>query len=155
MLSTNFGEVCELRAAGVAVGEDGGVGVSGPDGREQLLFGDCHGHVVVALFDAEVAGKTAATAETLHARTRLLEQLCVRTPPHHRVMVAVWLRNNCGALQGWWFPSAFGEQFGEGVGVLGDRCRGRGAEEFDGVGAQDSGARRFHSHNRDTGLGML
>ena len=46
-------EVVELGAAGEAVREHHRVGTGCPDGREQAVLGDRHGHLVVALLDPE------------------------------------------------------------------------------------------------------
>ena len=59
-------EVVELGPAGEPVGQHDRVLPRRPDGRQQVVLGDGHRHLVVPLLDPEVPGQPAAATDTRH-----------------------------------------------------------------------------------------
>lgn len=120
MDATTVAQVLELRPTGEAVREDDGVGGCGPDRGEQRGLRHRDGHLVVATFEAEVAGQATAPPDPGHGRARGSEQCFVREPAEHSVVVAVGLSDDVGSRQRRRFPA------GPGAGQeLRQRARGR------------------------------
>ena len=88
-----IGQLVELRTAGEPVGENDRAGGGRPYRRQQRRLGHRDRHVVVPALDAEVAGQPAAPADRLDRRTGPLQQRRVGRPTHHRVVMAVRLRD--------------------------------------------------------------
>src|SRR5512139_136370 len=100
MEAADAGQMVELGAAGEAVGQcdrvvSGSTGVPDglPYGGQQRGLGHRHRDLVMPALDAEVARETAATADRPYVGARPGEQVAIGVPAHHRVVVAVRLRD--------------------------------------------------------------
>src|ERR1035437_3104146 len=94
-----IGELVELGAAGEPVRQHDAVAGRGAYRRQQRYLGYRNRQVVVAAFDPEVPGQTAAAADRLHVRAGVGEQCGFGLPAHHRMLVAVRLGDRVNASE--------------------------------------------------------
>lgn len=99
MQPATVGEIGELGTARVAVGEDDVIVGRRLDRGKKLMLRDRDGHLVVAAFDTEVPGEATASTEAGDGGAGVPQKVRVGVPAHHRMVVAVRLRNDGGAGQ--------------------------------------------------------
>ena len=91
MNGLDVGQIVELGSATEAVRHHNCFCPSGPNRRQQLLFGDRDRDFIVALFHAEVTCKTAASAEPVDGSAGPLKQAHIGLETKDCVLVAVRL----------------------------------------------------------------
>lgn len=138
----------ELRTAGVAVGEDNGVGGGGGQGGEELVLGAGDGDLVVALFVAEAVYEAAAAAGEGAGEAGAFAQGAVGLGVEDGVLVAVGLAGD-GAVEAGWPVVGAEEGLGEGADAGGEAVGARVVRvEFGQVGGEGGGAARFEDGER-------
>jgi hypothetical protein len=85
-------ELVDLGAAAEPVSEHSRARVGLAESRQQLPFGAGFAHLQVPAFETEIAGQTATPrVQTLDVHPGAGQQLLVRVPTEHGVLVAVHL----------------------------------------------------------------
>jgi hypothetical protein len=136
------------------------VAVGRPGRGPQAPLGAGGRHFVVPALEAEVAGQAAAAGvEDVHINAAAPQDLGVGVETHDRVLVAVDLRDGAAVLAPGGLhvppyapgPACLDEQFGEGLGPLGEQPGVIAGQQFRGVGAEHGATARLEHHDGNAG----